>query len=111
MARINIDQYPADYYYVISQDTLSRIVNYLNQLGEKLNDSYDLLGMINVRDIARQSKKDYDRTLNEINGIIAALAAGGIVIEYDWPGHRGEFFAATYDDACTYEDYLDSLED
>lgn len=58
------------------------------------------------RDFAeRQWSKMCDRE----NAMLDILEALGIKVEYDWVGHRGTYFLATYDDALAQQDYYDDI--
>ena len=58
------------------------------------------------RDFAeRQWNKRCDRE----NAMLDILEVLGIKVEYDWVGHRGTYFLATYDDALAQQDYYDDI--
>lgn len=48
----------------------------------------------------------FKQKINILQGAKYLLEELGIYIEYDWAGHRGEWFFPDYDDALGYEDFL-----
>lgn len=53
----------------------------------------------------------YHARLNALTGAKYLLEELGIYIEYDWAGHRGEWFFPDYADAEAQEDWLFSVAD
>jgi hypothetical protein len=53
----------------------------------------------------------YHARLNALTGAKYLLAELGIYIDYDWAGHRGEWFFPDYADAEAQEDWLFSVAD
>lgn len=51
-------------------------------------------------------KKHYNEAVSNLRGMQEILATMGILVEYDWPGHRREWFFPTYDEVLGYEDFL-----
>lgn len=56
-----------------------------------------------VRKMAVDGNLKYVDYLRELNTVLEIL---NIHIEYNWVGHRGEYFLATYDDAFVQEEWL-----
>lgn len=79
---INFCKYPANYDF-LSEEEEREILDYLNE-----GDDW--------RDHLTDEKKAY----------VAELQCDrGIACEYDWAGHRGEWFLATIDDAEMEDDW------
>lgn len=51
----------------------------------------------------------YHARLNALTGAKYLLEELGIYIEFDWPGHRGEWFFPTNEDNEYYFDYLQDM--
>lgn len=75
---INIDKYPMTY-------------------SGKVNKSQEKTILDTVAYFKKKSTKDYHKILN-------CLESLGIMVEYNWHGHRKELFLATYSDAIYEED-------
>ena len=100
MKPINIqdtDKYPENYNN-LSIDTQNKIINYMNgmqALAERYYNKYFL-------DSEEKSLKLYQHTLTSLTGAKNAYATMNIMVEYDWPGHKGIWFLANKEDAQNY---------
>lgn len=93
----------------LSQDAQDTILAYFNRLQATARrysrDCY------NAKESGDDLKAEYKRTffkakINALLGAKCLLEELGIYIEYDWAGHRGEWFFPDYADAEAQEDYL-----
>lgn len=62
--------------------------------------------LILVRDIYESGHKRYQDAIHRIQAAQEALEILGIFVEYDWIGHREEWFLATRQDAEMQEEHL-----
>lgn len=77
---VNVDNYPMTYCGLLTDEQKNEI----------------------LATAARFKKTDTKIYLNYVN----QLEQLGIMVEYNWHGHRGELFLATYQDAIYEEDCL-----
>lgn len=93
----------------LPQDVHNTILAYFERLQTAANiaweDHYE--AKKNGNGLKAESKLSYfKRKMNALQGAKYLLEELGIYIEYDWAGHRGEWFFPTYNDALGYEDFL-----
>ena len=101
----SIDMYPEKYAEEDS-DIWDAIVNYMNGMQELANRYYDQY-LENIEDNDKTGKYivQYNHTITSLTGSKNAFAILNIMVEYDWPDHKGEWFLATKEDALAYENY------
>lgn len=104
---INENEYPQNYDW-LPQEKQQAIVDTMNELYQ---DKLETFGM--ARSKSSALTEEYHNFLEEMwknkcqreYGMMDMLDALGIKVEYDWVGHRGTHFLATYDDALAQQDY------
>lgn len=101
----SIDLYPSDYNWLSSEDK-QKILGYMNGMQELANRYYKT-----YRDNIEKYKelgtyiKQYNHTVTSLTGSKNAYATLGIMVEYDWPKHRGKWILATKANAIYAENY------
>ena len=108
MNPINIqstDLYPPDYEWLTPEEK-EKILSYMNGMQALANRYYQTY-MDNIEECEELGTyiKQYNHTVTSLTGSKNAYATLDIMVEYDWPGHRGEWILATYDDAVYARDY------
>lgn len=72
-----------------------------------LNMVQDCANQIFAEAADDESKMEcFNEYLSNLSGMKKTLESMEIYVEYDWPGHRGEWFFPTYNEALDYEDWL-----
>lgn len=118
----NIDDYPTDYNWlpIEDQQKILKIMNTRQKLADQYwqickdsyieSESYDVNLDEYMYTISTIMDKDineklylYNAAINFISGARIAYASLGIMVEYNWPNHKGEWFLATASDASAYE--------
>lgn len=103
---LNANDYPANYGF-LSQERQQEILTAMRAVKmlelECRKSACELAGTekVNLFKQLQQSAKSYARIWKERCYV---LSLAGIYVEYDWHGHRGEVFLATYYDALYEED-------
>ena len=126
MRNINsIDEYPSDYFW-LTQEEQEKILKFMNtrqkiadQYWQICKDAYDEFGSDVELDEYKYTfitliDKDinekllaYNVAINFLSGARIAYATLGIMLEYNWPNHKNEWFLATAEDATNYENSID----
>lgn len=105
MVYINENEYPQNYDW-LSQEQQDAILDYIADGAELARNWWRMYCKHKGKDDADFYKKYWKETEDELNAVIYFLAIIlGIKVEYDWCGHRGKYFLATYDDAVSENDY------
>ena len=110
MHYIDEDMYPKNYDW-LSKDKQQAILNYLADIKEQSNIWY--MHYLQNQNTPNEEfyKKIWREYFDECDAIAYFLARTlDIYIEYDWCGHRGQYFFATYDDAVDENNFLFDLE-
>ena len=98
----------------LPQDVQEKILAYFNRLQSVARRHWkDYYAAKNAGDgLKAESKMTYFKAkINALQGAKYLLEELGIYIEFDWAGHRGEWFFPDYADAETQEDWLFSVAD
>lgn len=107
---IDENEYPQNYDW-LSQEKQRAIIDMMQKNHEFCANMYKL-----ARSKTRLAEKHRDfaeRQWNKMcdreDAMLDILKALGIRVEYDWVGHCGTYFLATYDDALAQQDYYDGI--
>lgn len=84
--RFSTEEYPNNYDWMTESQKQKLLAEYAHVREKAINGHLRFV--------------DYLRELNTVLEIL------NIHIEYDWVGHRGELFLATYNDALMQEEWL-----
>lgn len=91
------EEYPADY-DDLAADKKEIILHFFAEQQEKANDYYEKhIGVEDDEEHARLLSL-YNHQLDVIIGAKLILALLGVKMEYNWPGHEGEWIMATASD-------------
>jgi hypothetical protein len=107
---VDENEYPQNYDW-LPQEKQQAIIDMMQENSESRANLFKLARSKTrvaekYRDFAeRQWSKRCDRE----NAMLDILEVLGIKVEYDWVGHRGTYFLATYDDALAQQDYYDDI--
>lgn len=105
MVYINEDEYPQNYDW-LSQKQQDAILDYITHGAEYAQHWWRMYCEHKNKDDADVYKKIWKEVVGELDDISHFLdVVLGIKVEYNWCGHRGEYFLATYDDAISENDY------
>lgn len=105
MVYINEDEYPQNYDW-LSQKQQDAILDYITDGAEYAQHWWRMYCEHKNKDDADVYKKIWEEVVDELDAISHFLdVVLGIKVEYDWRGHRGKYFLATYDDAVAENDY------
>ena len=106
----SINDYPDDYTW-LSIDDQQKIINYMNGMQELANRYYETYrnNIEEYKDLGTYIKQ-YNHTVTSLTGSKNAYATLGIMVEYDWPKHKGKWFLATKTDAIFAENYQEEDE-
>ena len=105
----DIEKYYNNKAFDLPQDVQDTILAYFERLQTAANiawkDHYE--AKKNGNSLKAESKLSYfKRKMNALQGAKYLLEEFGIYIEYDWAGHRGEWFFPDYADAEAQEDWM-----
>lgn len=105
---VDENKYPQNYDW-LSQEKQQAIIDMMNETSDSRSRLYRMARSKDFQKhndfLERQWKKMCDRE----DAMMDMLDAIGIKVEYDWVGHRGTYFLATYDDALAQQDYYDDI--
>lgn len=105
---VDENEYPQNYDW-LPQEKQQAIIDTLNETSDSRLRLYRMACSKDFQEHAdfleRQWQKKYEREY----AMMDMLDALGIKVEYDWAGHRGTYFLATYDDALAQQDYYDDI--
>lgn len=104
------NDYPQNYDW-LSQEKQQAIIDMMNDHYERRLHMFSLARskgttVDNHRDFI---ERQWYNMCEQEDGMMLLLESLGIKLEYDWVGHRGTYFLATYDDALAQQDYYDEL--
>lgn len=121
MKNINdISTYPSDYNW-LSEEQQNKIVTILNarqKIADEYwtlckniyeneecldTDDYKTIFTISADKETNEKLRIYNNLINFLSGMKIAYASIGIMVEYNWPDHKGEWFLATQEDAINYK--------
>ena len=121
MKNINdISTYPSDYNWLSEeqQDKIVTILNARQKIADEYwtlckdiyeneecldTDDYKTIFTISADKETNEKLRIYNNLINFLSGMKIAYASIGIMVEYNWPDHKGEWFLATQEDAINYE--------
>lgn len=107
---IDENDYPQNYDW-LSQEKQQTIIDLMNEQHKSRMDTFRLAR--SKSPVAKKHREFIERMWRQKcerkNGMMDAFEALGLKVEYDWVGHRGTYFLATYDDALAQQDYYDEL--
>lgn len=107
MYYINEDAYPQNYDW-LAKEQQKAILDYFIDAKKQCHDWCVLYSNTKKNNpseavVYKNRWKRADKELDAIDSFLSNVL--NIKIEYDWCGHRGEYFLATYDDAVAENDY------
>lgn len=107
---IDENEYPQNYDW-IPQDKQDAIVDFLNDSEKNRMSVFNMARSKNpaAKKHAAFLEQQWRERCAAHHAIENLLESLGIKAEYDWVGHRGKYFLATYDDALAEQDYLDDI--
>lgn len=111
---IDVYKYYDNKAFDLPQDVQDTILAYFNRLQAAARRSWrDYYNAKNTGDdLKAESKMTFFKAkMNALQGAKYLLEELGIYIEFDWAGHRGEWFFPDYADAEAQEDWLFSVAD
>lgn len=91
------------------KNTIVSVMNMVERRAQKFYKEYEQAKSENNDVRAEYNLRLYSNACNEIRGMRNLLRALGVVICYDWPGHRGEWFFPTHEEIDYYCDYQQDL--
>lgn len=111
---IDIYKYYDNKAFDLPQDVQDTILGYFNRIQTAANiawkDHYE--AKKNGNGLKAESKMTFFKAkMNALQGAKYLLEELGIYIEFDWAGHRREWFFPDYADAEAQEDWLFSVAD
>lgn len=95
----NIEKYPTAYTY-LNDESKNTILNYMNGMQQLANRYYEKY--MNALPVVTKYLSLYQHTLTGLTGAKNAYATLGIMVEYNWPGHKDFWFLATREDTENY---------
>ena len=105
MVYINEDEYPQNYDW-LSQKQQDAILDYITDCAEYAQHWWRTYYEHKNKDDADIYKKIWKEVEDELDAISHFLdVVLWIKVEYNWCGHRNEYFLATYNDAVAENDY------
>lgn len=105
---INENDYPQNYDW-LPQEKQQAIIDVMN---ENCDSRVRLFRMARSKDFQKHAdflECQWRKRCDRENVMLDILDALGIKVEYDWVGHRGTYFLATYDDALAQQDYYNDI--
>ena len=105
---INENDYPQNYDW-LPQEKQQAIIDVMN---ENCDSRVRLFRMARSKDFQKHAdflERQWRKRCDRENVMLDVLDALGIKVEYDWVGHRGTYFLATYDDALAQQDYYNDI--
>lgn len=111
---LDVYKYYANKAFDLPQDVQDTILAYFNRLQATARRYWqDYYNAKKTGDgLKAESKMTFFKAkMNALQGAKYLLEELGIYIEYDWAGHRGEWFFPDYADAEAQEDWLFSVAD
>lgn len=91
------------------KNSIVSVFNMTEARAHKFYKAYEQAKSENKSVRAEHNLRLYSNASNEIRGMQNLLRALGVVICYDWPGHRGEWFFPTAEEIDYQLDYEDDL--
>ena len=111
---IDVYKYYDNKAFDLPQDAQDTILVYFERLQTVANmywKDYYAAKQEDNRLKAESKLNRFKQKINTLQGAKYLLEELGIYIEYDWAGHRGEWFFPDYADAEAQEDWLFSVAD
>lgn len=108
----DIEKYYDNKAFGLPQDVQDTILAYFNRLQAAARRAWrDYYNAKNTGDdLKAESKRTFFKAkINALQGAKYLLEEIGIYIEFDWPGHRGEWFFPTNEDNEYYFDYQQDM--
>lgn len=107
----SINDYPDNYDW-LSTENQNKIIDYMNGMQELANRYYKTY-MDNIEEYQDLGTyiRQYNHTITSLTGSKNAYATLGIMVEYDWPKHKGKWILATKTDAIFTENYQEENDD
>ena len=105
---VDENEYPQNYDW-LPQEKQQAIIDMMN---ENSDSRARLFRMARSKDFQKHAdflERQWSKRCDRENAMLDILEVLGIKVEYDWVGHRGTYFLATYDDALAQQDYYDDI--
>jgi hypothetical protein len=109
MFHITEDDYPKNYDW-LTKEQQKDIISYLTEMNDDTNSLWKLYNDSRTTEKQRIYRQMWFDTENEKQAVIDFLKEVlHVKVAYNWFGHKGKYFLATYDDACDQIAYLEDL--
>lgn len=105
---IHPEDYPVNYDWLTDKQK-KYIYTWFNRRFQEIKDLRTKIYECNVREITNKFNERIEKLENDLRAGQSLLMGLGIFVEFNWCGHRDEWFLATYDMAMMEEDFLISL--
>lgn len=105
---INENDYPQNYDW-LPQEKQRAIIDMLNENAEHRVRLYKMARSMRFQKHADFLERQWLKKCDRESAMMDMFEVLGIKVEYDWVGHRGTYFLATYDDALAQQDYYDDI--
>lgn len=105
---VDENEYPQNYDW-LPQEKQQAIIDMLNETSDSRLRLYRMARSKDFQEHADFLERQFQKKCDREYAMMDMLDALGIKVEYDWAGHRGTYFLATYDDALAQQDYYDDI--
>lgn len=105
---VDENEYPQNYDW-LPQEKQQAIIDMMNETSDSRSRLYQMARSKDFQKHADFLERRWRKWCDREDAMMDMLDAIGIKVEYDWVGHRGTYFLATYDDALAQQDYYDDI--
>lgn len=107
---VDENEYPQNYNW-LTQEKQQAIIDMMQKNYESRATMYKLArSKTHLAEKHRDfAECQWEKMCGREHAMLDILEVLGIKVEYDWVGHRGTYFLATYDDALAQQDYYDDI--
>lgn len=105
---VDENEYPQNYDW-LPQEKQQAIIDMMNETRDSRSRLYRMARSKDFQKHADFLERQWKKMCDREDAMLDMFDALGIKVEYDWAGHRGTYFLATYDDALAQQDYYDDI--
>lgn len=105
---VDENKYPQNYDW-LPQEKQQAIIDMMNETSDSRSRLYRMARSKDFQNHADFLERQWRKWRDREDAMIDMLDAIGIKVGYNWVGHRGTYFLATYDDALAQQDYYDDI--
>lgn len=105
---VDENEYPQNYDW-LPQEKQQAIIDMMNETSDSRSRLYRMARSKDFQKHGDFLERRWKKMCDREDAMMDMLDALGIKVEYDWVGHRGTYFLATYDDALAQQDYYDDI--